>query len=297
MFDLTNYLNTKQQAVNAALRALFLEIKPYPTPLVPAMHYSVEAGGKRLRPILCIAAAEAVGGSQQDVMPAACALELIHTYSLVHDDLPSMDNDDYRRGKPSCHRAFDVATAILAGDALLTAAFELLASTGQQQSNDQGKWLEVIYIIARAAGCEGMVQGQMMDLCSEGKSIIPEQLKTLHRLKTGALIEASLKVGALLGRGSAEEIAALEAYGRYIGLAFQLTDDILNIEGKPETLGKPVGSDKLKKKATSISVMGLEDARMHAVKVVDLAVKELRIFGKNGEALAAIARYVIERNR
>jgi len=295
MFDLKAYIAVKQEKINAALEDLWHDQDCSPTLLVRAMRYSLEAGGKRLRPILCISASEVVGACEADVMPAACALELIHTYSLIHDDLPAMDDDDLRRGKPTCHKAFDEATAILAGDALLTAAFEILAHAGRHQSHSALKWLEAIYFIARAAGYCGMVEGQMMDISSEGKTITVEALERLQRLKTGALIEASVCVGALLGGGSAQEIAALGAYGRHIGLAFQVADDILNVEGTPEMLGKPVGSDEALQKATRPSLTGLDQAKARASQLVDKAAKALRIFGEKGEPLVALARYVIER--
>ncbi len=297
MFDLKAYLKVKQQRINAALEELWHDHESSPTLLVQAMRYSLEAGGKRLRPVLCLCASEVMGASEADVMPAACALELVHTYSLIHDDLPAMDDDDLRRGKPTCHKAFDEATAILAGDALLTAAFEVLAAAGRCRPGSALKWLEVIYLIARGAGYSGMVEGQMMDISSEGKTITLEELERLQRLKTGALIEASVRVGAVLGGGSAQQIAALGAYGRHIGLAFQVADDILNIEGKPEMLGKPVGSDAAHQKATRPSLTGLDQAKARAVQLADKASDALRIFGNKGEPLVALARYVIERNR
>jgi geranylgeranyl diphosphate synthase type II len=297
MFDLKAYLKAKQQEINAALERLWDDTEPFPTPLIQAMRYSLEAGGKRLRPMLCFAASEAVGGSDADVMPAACALELIHTYSLIHDDLPAMDDDDLRRGKPTCHKAFDEATAILAGDGLLTAAFEVLASAGRTRGSDPLKWLEVSYLIARAAGCTGMVQGQMMDLSVEGKAITLEELETLQQLKTGALIEISVKAGALLGGGTPQEVAALAAYGQHIGLAFQLADDILNVEGKPEIIGKPVGSDQAHHKITGPSLIGLEQAKARALELVDSALEELEVFDMRGQPLAALARYIIERRK
>jgi len=297
MFDLKVYLKTRKQRIDAALGALWCDSPPYPTQLVKAMRYSLEAGGKRLRPILCIAASEAVGGVENEVMPAACALELIHTYSLIHDDLPAMDNDKLRRGKPTCHIAFDEATAILAGDALLTAAFEVLAVAGGRRENNSTKWLEVIEVISRAAGYAGMVQGQMMDLSAEGRTISAKELEGLHRFKTGALIEASVKAGAALGGGQPEQVEALVAYGRHIGLAFQLADDILNIEGKPEIIGKPVGSDRVQKKATGPASMGLKQAKVRARELVSRAVGEMKPFGPLGEPLASLAHYVIERQK
>jgi geranylgeranyl diphosphate synthase type II len=298
MFDLKAYLKTKQQTVNAALKKLWDDTEePYPTALVQAMRYSLEAGGKRLRPILCIGAAEAVGGSEAVVMPAACALELIHTYSLIHDDLPAMDDDDLRRGKPTCHKAFDEATAILAGDALLTASFEILAGSGRHRASDALRWLEVAHLIARAAGYSGMVQGQMMDLAVEGKEITMQELDRLHQFKTGAIIEASVRAGAILGGGDSREVAALRTYGRHIGLAFQMADDILNIEGKPEVLGKPVGSDQAHQKVTGPSLIGLEQAKARANDLIERALEELKIFGIRGDPLAALARYVVERDK
>ncbi|OEU51510.1 MAG: hypothetical protein BA872_00040 [Desulfobacterales bacterium C00003060] len=297
MFDLRAYLKAKQQRVNDALRRLWDNTEPHPTLLVQAMRYSLEAEGKRLRPILCIAASEAVGGSDTDVMPGACALEFIHTYSLIHDDLPALDDDDLRRGKPTCHKAFDEATAVLTGDALLTAAFEVLSAAGRHQGDDALKWLEVIYLIAKAAGHFGMIEGQMMDLASEGKRITLKELEAIHRLKTGALIEVSVRTGAMLGGGSHEQIDALAAYGRHIGLAFQVTDDILDIEGNIEDLGKSPGSDQVHQKATYPSLMGLDQSRAHARELIEKASEELRNFDTKAEPLIALSRYIIERKR
>ncbi|NVL91127.1 MAG: polyprenyl synthetase family protein [Desulfobacterales bacterium] len=295
-FDFENYLKGKQQEVNAALEKLWKDVVAPPTPLIPAMRYSLLAGGKRLRPILCIAGCEAAGGSQADVMPVACALELVHTYSLIHDDLPAMDDDDLRRGKPTCHKEFDEATAVLAGDALLTAAFETIAAAGCDQRGDALKWLEVIHLVARAAGYSGMVQGQMMDI-SSGKEITLEELDTIYLLKTGALIEASVQAGAILGGGGSGEINALGAYGRKIGLAFQIVDDILDVEGKTEIIGKPVGSDQAHEKATGHSLMGREQAKARANELIDSALQELSLFGAKGEPLVALARYIVNRRR
>jgi len=297
MFDLKTYLTEKRQAVNESLDKVWENQRPWPSPLIGAMRYSVEAGGKRLRPLLSIAASEAVGGSERDVMPAACALELIHTYSLIHDDLPAMDNDDLRRGKATCHKAFDEATAILAGDALLTLAFEVLANAGRLKPAKALKWLEVAFLIARAAGCSGMVEGQVLDILSEQRELTLKELETLQGLKTGALIEASVEAGAVLGGGSAPQIASLKTYGRHIGLAFQMADDILNIEGRPDILGKPVGSDEALHKATGPSLMGLEQAKARMGELVEKALEELDGFRDKGTPLSAIARYIIERNR
>ncbi|MDY6951742.1 MAG: farnesyl diphosphate synthase [Thermodesulfobacteriota bacterium] len=297
MFDLKTYLKEKQQAVNRSLDKVWEDQMRFPGPLIEAMRYSVESGGKRLRPVLAMAASEAVGGSEREVMPAACALELIHTYSLIHDDLPAMDNDDLRRGKATCHKAFDEATAILAGDALLTLAFEILAHAGRLEPDKALTWLEVAVLIAGAAGCSGMVEGQMLDILSEKKKLTLEELETLQGLKTGALIEASVRAGALLGGGSVAQIASLGTYGRRIGLAFQMADDILNVEGSADILGKPVGSDEALHKATGPSVMGLEQTRARMEGLVEGAVEALDGFAERGAPLLAIARYVVERKR
>ncbi|MBW2108252.1 MAG: polyprenyl synthetase family protein [Deltaproteobacteria bacterium] len=297
--DLHAYLTHKRQRVNQALDRIWERYEARPTPLLEAMRYSLEAGGKRLRPILCICAAETVGGSENTVIEAACALELIHTYSLIHDDLPGMDNDDFRRGKPTCHKMYGEATAILAGDALLTAAFEVLAEAVQQGDArvPDFKWIEAIRVIARASGVSGMVQGQMLDLASEKKAVSWEELKILQQLKTGALIQASLHVGALLGGGDSRQIQAMCAFGGYIGLAFQMADDILNVEGDARITGKPVGSDAALQKATGPSVLGLDAARAYAKDLVDRAREELAVFEENAAVLAALARYVVERDR
>jgi geranylgeranyl diphosphate synthase type II len=299
MFDLAGYMDQKCRKVDAALERLWDRFDPYPTVLLDAMQYSVKAGGKRLRPLLCIAAAEAVGGSDEAVMDTACALELIHTYSLIHDDLPAMDDDDFRRGKPTSHKVFGEATAILAGDALLTAAFEVLSCHrgGQCRDSNDSIHLEIICLLARAAGASGMVQGQMLDLSFEGKDISWENLKTLQQLKTGALIQASLQAGAVLGGGNAEQVAALRAYGAHVGLAFQVADDVLDVEGDAQIIGKPVGSDQMLGKATGPSVLGLETAKTKAQELVGLAVSHLDIFGNKGEALASLSHYIVERDR
>jgi geranylgeranyl diphosphate synthase type II len=208
-----------------------------------------------------------------------------------------MDDDDLRRGKPTCHKAFNEATAILAGDALLTAAFEVLATAGRSPGSDPLKWLEVSYLIAQAAGHHGMVQGQMMDLSVEGKTISLRELETLQQLKTGALLEVSAKAGAILGGGSAEEVNSLAAYGRYIGLAFQLADDILNVESTPEIIGKPVGSDQAHRKITGPSLIGLQQAKARAAELIDSALEELQVFDMRGQPLAALASYMIERKK
>ena len=293
-FDLSSYLAAKKKVVDDALRMHLDGFRNQSTALADAMRYSVEAGGKRLRPILCLAACEAVCGKDHDAMAAACALECIHTYSLIHDDLPAMDDDDLRRGKATCHKAYNEATAILAGDALLTMAFEILASCCSE-GQDPRDILRVIVVIASAAGAQGMVLGQMLDLNLEGKPVSWEEAEQMHVSKTGALIAASLEVGAIMGGGTQIEISALRAFGKNIGLAFQVADDILNVEGETALLGKPVGRDQELEKATAPAILGLDSAKRYARELVNGAVEHLNGFSGNTMPLVALARYIIER--
>lgn len=298
MFDLKSYLLDKQHIVNKHLDDILK--RPYASDrLVHAMRHSLMAGGKRLRPILCLAGTEAVGGNADVTLDTACALEMIHTYSLIHDDLPAMDNDELRRGLPTCHVAFDEATAILAGDALLTLAFEILSDFKESESKTfLQKRFSVIRLISEAAGYNGMIAGQMKDITSEGKKIELDALKKLHALKTGALIEASLVSGAILGNGGSQEIAALSSYGKHIGLAFQVADDILNIEGDPALMGKAVGTDQALEKSTYPSHLGLEQSKAYAENLVNNALNDLNIFNVERAApLRAVARYIIERKK
>jgi geranylgeranyl diphosphate synthase type II len=296
MFDLKLYLNDKSRIVNDALTDI-LQKNQQGQIIDEAMQYSLMAGGKRIRPVLCLAAAEAVGGNPADALMAACALEMIHTYSLIHDDLPAMDDDDLRRGKPTCHVAFDEATAVLTGDALLTMAFEVLASAPVTHSDQAAEWLQVIRIIAVAAGSRGMIQGQMLDMAAEGRRLDRPELETMHSLKTGALIEASLHCGALLAKASEDQLANLKSYARNIGLAFQVADDILNVEGNPETMGKAVGTDRLNQKSTYPSLLGLDASRQFAQKLTRRALQALVTFDNKAEPLRALATYIIERKR
>ncbi|HWR92663.1 MAG TPA: farnesyl diphosphate synthase [Desulfobacterales bacterium] len=293
MFDLPAYLSRNNAFLDRFL-AECLESQADGPRLADAMRYSLMAGGKRLRPSLCLAAGEAVGASHQKVLPIAGAIEMIHTYSLIHDDLPAMDDDDMRRGKKTCHVAFDEATAILAGDALLTLAFQVLAST---QANRPQLALEVIRIIASAAGPRGMVQGQMLDMQSEGRTLTLQELQQLHALKTGAMIEAALVAGAIAGEGSSSQLDAVREYGKAIGLAFQIVDDILNVEGDPIIMGKAAGTDQSRRKNSFPALLGLEKSKEFAQNLVRSAVDTLGGFGAEAEALRAIAGYVIERNK
>jgi geranylgeranyl diphosphate synthase type II len=295
LFDLKIYLQLKRQQVNDRL------VRSLPTaassPIADAMVYSVMAGGKRLRPVLCLAAAETVGGRSEDAINTAVAIELIHTYSLIHDDLPAMDDDVLRRGKPTCHVAYDEATAILTGDALLTLAFQLLASPQGTAGVPADRRLQVIHLIAVAAGYEGMIGGQMADIDSEGNRIDLSRLEQLHLMKTGALINAAITTGGILGGGTSEQIRHLHQYAQNIGLAFQIIDDILNVEGDPALLGKAVGTDEEKKKSTYPALLGLVESRKLAANRVKEALQALEYFDKKADPLRAIAKYVIDRKR
>ena len=295
MFDLSAYLKQKRKPVDRMLKAL-LHDPQRNTRLSRAMTYSVMAGGKRLRPILCIAAAQAVGGNMETVLPVAGALELIHTYSLIHDDLPAIDDDGLRRGSPTCHVRFDEATAILAGDSLLTLAFEILAANGSKAPVDQKQtWLKIISKIASAAGHSGMIEGQMQDMAAEGSTLSRIDLESLHRLKTGKMIEVSVESGAILSKASDSQLAPLLTYAQSIGLAFQVVDDILNVKGDPRLLGKAVGTDQLRKKNTYPLLLGLSNAEKMAADLVNNALKALDDFDKKAEPLRAVARYIVER--
>jgi len=295
-YDLTAYLNDKKKMINNELDKIFRDFASS-SRIVKAMKYSLMAGGKRIRPVLCLAATEAVGGNLESALPAACALEMIHTYSLIHDDLPAMDNDVLRRGKPTCHVAFDEATAILTGDALLTLAFQNLSSPLNIKESQALVWLNVIHIISIAAGYKGMIDGQMKDIISEGTSLSLDDLKNMHALKTGALIEASIFSGAILGNGSQEQINQLGIYAKNLGLAFQVTDDILNVEGNPAVMGKAVGTDKNRKKSTYPLVLGLKESKEFATKIVNNALKAIEIFDNKADPLRAVAGYILKRKK
>ena len=296
MFDLKKYIQKKSQVVNDTLEQVLQNSQQDET-INQAMKYSLMAGGKRIRPALCLAASEAVGGNPQDALMAACAMEMVHTYSLIHDDLPAMDDDELRRGKPTCHVAFDEATAILAGDALLTMAFEILASVPLENGDQAAKWLQVIRVIAIAAGSQGMIQGQMLDMAAEGRRLSVNDLESMHLLKTGALIEASLQCGALLADADQAQQGLLKTYARNIGLAFQVADDILNVEGNPALMGKAVGTDRLNQKNTYPSLLGLDASKHFAQKLIHQALQALEAFDNKAEPLRALAAYIIERKR
>jgi geranylgeranyl diphosphate synthase type II len=294
--DLKNYFEERLSRVDRLLDACLPKEDTLPASLHKAMRYSVFAGGKRIRPILMIAACEAVGGDVAKVLPAACAMEMVHAYSLIHDDLPAMDDDDFRRGRPTNHKVFGEANAILAGDALLTEAFILLSNPESNRGVPAEILLRVIHLIGRCAGSLGMVAGQVVDMESEGTEVDLPTLEYIHTHKTGALILASIQTGALLGGGSEEALAALTRYGEASGLAFQLTDDILDVVGDQEVLGKDVGSDEARGKATYVALLGLEGARLRARELRDLAVAALAPLGERAEPLRRIAHYIVDRS-
>lgn len=259
------------------------------------MRYSLMSGGKRFRPVLVLLAAELVGLAGDGVLPTACAIEYIHTYSLIHDDLPAIDNDEMRRGRPSCHVAFGEDVAILAGDALFAEAFHVISTRQSPERPDLV--VRVIAEIAEASGVLGMVGGQVVDVLSASKDVEPETLEFIHRHKTGSLITASVKVGAVLGDAEEETIRVLAAYGDRLGLAFQITDDILDLTGDAAVLGKPVGSDRERAKATFPSFYGIETARRMAREAADEAKTALAPLGGGTSRLAAMADFVCERER
>jgi len=287
------YLEDRQKIVEEALDR-YLPAGGNPPRIYEAMRYSLLNGGKRIRPILCMAAAEAVGGELAPVIPIACALELIHTYSLIHDDLPSMDDDDFRRGKPTCHKVFGEAIAVLAGDALLTEAFALL-SRAEKIKWSAEKRLAVIQEIADAAGAAGMVGGQAMDILFSDADADEKILREIHHRKTATLILAAVRSGALIFNPGRGKMQALSEYGVNIGLAFQIADDILNVEGDAALMGKETGSDAARNKLTYPSLLGLDVSREKLAGYINAAVASLSGFDERAMPLIVMARYVMER--
>ncbi|ABQ26363.1 polyprenyl synthetase family protein [Geotalea uraniireducens] len=294
--DLKAYLKERCTLVDEALDRFLPKADELPFSLHKSMRYSVFAGGKRIRPILMLAACDAVGGDISLAMPAACAMEMIHTYSLIHDDLPAMDDDDFRRGNPTNHKVFGEAIAILAGDALLTEAFILMSRVEPSASLPPEAVLRVIQEISHCAGSHGMVGGQVVDMESEGKAEMDlATVQYIHTHKTGALIKASVKAGAILGGADEARLASLTTYGEAIGLAFQIADDILDIEGTTEEIGKDAGSDEARGKATYPAVMGLAESKKRAVELVDMALESLAGFDHRADPLRDIATYIVKR--
>ena len=293
--DINAYLKKKKDIIDKALEKLMPPAKAFPPSVHEAMRYSLFAGGKRVRPILAIAAAEALGAKTVDLLPIAGSLELIHTYSLIHDDLPAMDDDDFRRGRATCHKVYGEAIAILAGDGLLNMAFEVLSDPRRLKAVPAQRLIAIIKEISTASGVYGMVGGQAVDMESEGKDVDFPTLEYIHTHKTGALMRASVRVGALYAKAGKRQYAALTHYGEMVGLAFQIADDILDITGKREEIGKDVGSDLKKGKKTFPSFYGLEESRRRAVEVADKAVDALRGFGRAADPLRELAKYIVNR--
>lgn len=291
--DFDHQLLQIRQQVEERLEELLCLSSHSPDRLTEAMKYSLLDAGKRLRPALCVWGAEACGVSGPEVLTAACAVEMVHTYSLIHDDLPAMDDDDLRRGKPTSHKQFDEATAILAGDALLTYAFEVLAS----HIADSGHAIQCVSVLANAAGPEGMVGGQMADLLAETIPVqTRDELEAIHHRKTGRLFACSLQMGGVLANAGKPELEALANYGFHLGLAFQVTDDLLDETGSSEKLGKGVRKDRQRGKLTYPSLLGLEASQQIARDCVSRACDSIAVFGDRGRCLDALARYVLERD-
>ena len=293
--ELKSYLEESRTKVDEALNTYLPGVDVLPRSLHQAMRYSVFAGGKRIRPILMMAACQAVGSDTERVLPAACAMEMIHTYSLIHDDLPAMDDDDLRRGRPTCHKTFGEALAILAGDALQTEAFLLLSKPpAQDVSPDTCR--RILHLIARSAGSMGMVGGQVVDMESESRDIDMPTLEYIHTRKTGGLILASVQSGALLGGADQVAFHALTRYAEAAGLAFQIADDILDIAGDQALLGKEVGSDVARGKATYPALLGLSASRERAGELRDIAIASLAGFDDRADPLREIASYIVGRS-
>lgn len=290
---LAAYLAGKRETVESALERFMPPADMPPVRLHRAMRHSMFSGGKRLRPILAVASFELLGGSGDGILAPACATEMIHTYSLIHDDLPAMDDDDLRRGRPTCHRAFDEATAVLAGDALLTLAFGIVA--GESRLTHEAR-TAIIAELADANGHAGMVGGQMADLAGEGAQATAESVDFIHTRKTGRPLEAAVVVGGVAGGAGAEELAALRAYGSSMGLAFQIADDLLDVTGSEERMGKAVGKDAARGKQTYPSVAGVEGSRERARELLGEALASLEGFGGEALPLRAIARFIVERS-
>jgi geranylgeranyl diphosphate synthase, type II len=291
--NLKTYLTNRQKLIDRALDHYLPRANTKPVTLHRAMRYSLFAGGKRLRPILCLAAAEACRGNIDNALPLACALECIHTYSLVHDDLPGMDNDDFRRGRPTCHKVFGDGIAVLAGDALLTVAFEIVSKAKPTPSYDISTLLREIAV---AAGSQKLIAGQVADLEAEGKKVKRDQLQFIHENKTAAILKSSVRLGAMSANADARKLSAITRFGQRLGLAFQIIDDILDVTQTSEILGKSAGKDAAAKKATYPGVIGLQKSREEAGRLTRQAHNALSVFSSSdAEPLHALANYLLER--
>jgi len=286
------YLKSRQKMIDRGLDRLLPKASVKPPTIHKAMRYSLFAGGKRLRPILCLAAAETCGGKIDRALPFACAIECIHTYSLVHDDLPSMDDDDFRRGRPTCHKVFGDGIAVLAGDALLTIAFEIVSRAKFSRRYDMSILLREVAV---AAGSQKLIAGQVADLEAEGKKSGQAQVRYIHENKTAAILTTSVRLGAMSANASAKQLNAITKFGRALGLAFQIIDDILDVTQTTEILGKSAGKDIAAQKATYPAVIGLEKSRAEAQRLTRQAHNALSIFGAKAESLRALANYLLER--
>lgn len=295
-FDLNSYLKERCELVDSRLQLAMPSENEPPMSLHMSMRYSTFAGGKRIRPLLLLAACETFGGELSAALPAACAMEMIHTYSLIHDDLPAMDNDDFRRGKPTNHKVFGDAVAVLAGDALLTQAFILLSSPFFASNVPAERILNVIHEFAYAAGSRGMAGGQIVDMESEGKTDLDlPTVEFIHIHKTGALIKASVKCGAILGGADDRQLTSIIRYGEALGLAYQIADDILDIEGTTAEIGKDAGSDQARSKATFPAVIGIRESRRRAAELHEIALDAIAEFDEKAEPLRALASYILAR--
>ena len=295
--DIEKYIAEKKKKIDEALEKFLPKKDVEPKSLALAMHYSVLAGGKRIRPILTLATAEACEGEVNLVLPTACAIELIHTFTLIHDDLPAIDNSDLRRGKPSCHKAYGDATAILAGDALMPFAFGIILKNTDLKKIKGEVVMGVLEEICDAIGIQGVIGGEEMDLKLEGKETEEDEVMKMYSRKTGALIQAAVRCGAMLSKAKMAMLSDLTRFSEHLGIAFQIKDDILDVESVELEVGKPVQEDVKKGKASYPLVVGIEKAKEKAKNEIDSAIKALERFGKNADPLRGIARYIIERNK
>jgi geranylgeranyl diphosphate synthase type II len=290
--DFSHYWSARQKKIEAGLNKYLPPASTKPKTIHEAMRYSIFAGGKRLRPVICVAAAEALGGTAEQALPLACAVECIHTYSLIHDDLPCMDNDDFRRGKPTSHKVFGEAMAVLAGDALLTIAFEMAASC---RAWPRYSHAAIIRELAVASGSQALIGGQVADAEGEGKKISPAELRYIHENKTAALITSSIRLGAMSANATPKQLKNLTDFGQSLGLAFQVIDDILDVTQTTEKLGKSAGKDIKAQKATYPALLGLEKAKKEADRLTARARAALKPLGRKAESLEAIADYLLRR--